>query len=153
MGALTGLGQFIRFNFKFFTVVKPECHPFQKPGRGEAGAVPGPPPAPTVYCAVPSSPLCPAQGEGRGFFSMASPRGLCQWQAGGQWETPPRPDFSLLFQDQGHCVGRRGGGGREEGGGTGCFLVPGRKSLWEEVVCRGDAFCSAGEINVLYSDS
>lgn len=29
----------------------------------------------------------------------------------------------------------------------GAFWYQGRKSLWEEVVCRGDAFCSAGEMS------
>lgn len=50
------------------------------------------------------------------------------------------------FQDQGRCAG-----GREEEV-QGSFWYQGRKTLWEEVVCRGDTFCSAGE-NVLYSDA
>lgn len=48
------------------------------------------------------------------------------------WETKGDPTQARLlpsvFQDQGHCVGRRGGGGGGEGG-TGCFLVPGEKVI------------------------
>lgn len=52
----------------------------------------------------------------------------------GEEEGPPlgpRPS-PLGFQDQGHCAGSR-----EEEEVQGSFWYQGRKTLWEEVVCRG----------------
>lgn len=73
-------------------------------------------------------------------------RGLCQWQAGRQREIPPRPDFFLLFSKTKATA--LAGEEEEEGKEVqGAFWFQGRKSLWEEVVCRGDAFCSAGEMS------
>lgn len=47
---------------------------------------------------------------------------------------PPGPRPSPLgFQDQGHCAGSR----EEEEEVQGSFWYQGRKTLWEEVVCRG----------------
>ena len=58
----------------------------------------------------------------------------------------------LGSQDQGHCAGRRVEEEEEEEEEVqGSFWYQGRKTSWEEVVCRGRCFCSAGE-NVIYSD-
>lgn len=86
-----------------------------------------------------------AQVEGRVFLSMAPPQGLCQWQAGRQWEPPTQARLLPSVSKTKATV--LAGGEKEEKEVQGAFWYQGRKSLWEEVVCRGDAFCSAGEMS------
>lgn len=77
-----------------------------------------------------------SKAQGRGAFKYrTSQRAGADGGAGGGKESPtlgasPSP---LGFHNQGHCTGRK----EEEEEVQGSFWYQGRKTLWEEVVCRG----------------
>jgi hypothetical protein len=77
-----------------------------------------------ALCCLPFFTLPRYKAQGRGPELMAE-------------ESPARARLPTSFQNQGHCTGRRG---KEEVRGS--FWYQGRKTLWEEVVYRGEAFCS-----------
>lgn len=119
------------------------------------GAGPGPPPARAgLWSAASCSALPSSKAQGRAFKCQTRRGRAADGGAGeerGAHLPGARPSPSG-FQDQGHCAGRKGEGEEEvKEEVQGSFWYQGRKTLWEEVVCRGCCFCSAGE-NVFYSD-
>lgn len=103
--------------------------------------MPGPPPAPTARCGVPSSLLCPGTGVGRGLFEHGTPRRVVPMA---DWEAMRDSTQARLLPSVSKTKATALAGEEEV---QGAFWYQGRKSLWEEVVCRGDAFCSAGEMS------
>lgn len=92
-----------------------------------------------VSCAVSFSSLCPGPRHraGGAFKYRTSQRAGADGGARGGKDSPTlgaRPS-PLGFHDQGHCTGRK----EEEEEVQGSFWYQGRKTLWEEVVCRGEA--------------
>lgn len=118
------------------------------------GALPRPPPGSSrELCCFLLEVLPRSKAQGRGAFKYGTSQraALLAGRGVGGEESPTlgaRPS-PVGCQDQGHWAGRKE---EEEGVEVqGSFWYQGTKTLWEEVVCRGRCFCSAGE-NVFYSD-
>lgn len=104
------------------------------------GALPRPPPSSICeLCCFLLLALPGSKAQGRGAFKYRTSQGAgADGGAGGGKESPtlgPRPS-PLGFHDQGHCAGRKEEQ-EEKGEVQGSFWYQGRKTLWEEVVCRG----------------